>query len=130
MNTIRGVRVVAPAHRILRSLFVVLLCTQATTAVAQGFRDAEVEYNRGELLLEMRDYPRAVFAFNKAYGILPDQRYLSGLARAYFKKGEQERALVLGEQYLSNAGEKADERIRKIVDTLRSEFAGNGGCRQ
>ncbi len=114
-------------QRILRSLFVVLLCTQASMALAQGFRDAEVEYNRGELLLEMRDYPRAVFAFNKAYAILPDQRYLSGLARAYFRKGEQERALVLGEQYLAIAGDKADERILKLVDILRGEFAKGRG---
>ncbi len=115
------------AQRFFVSLLPLFICVVATNAAAQGFRDAEIEFNRGELLLEMRDYPRAIFAFNKAFTILPDQRYLAGLARAYYGKGERERALVHGQRYLERAGENPDPEVKGLVTELRSEFTKDRG---
>jgi tetratricopeptide (TPR) repeat protein len=115
------------AQRIFLTLLPLFICVLATNAAAQGFRDAEIEFNRGELLLEMRDYPRAIFAFNKAFTILPDQRYLAGLARAYFGKGERENALVHGQRYLERAGDNPDPEVKELVAELRSEFTKDRG---
>ena len=115
------------ARRIVLSFLLLVLCILTTPASAQGFRDAEIEFNRGELLLEMRDYPRAIFAYNKAYTILPDQRYLAGLARAYFGQGEREKALVHGERYLDCADNAPDAKVKDLVAELRSEFSKDRG---
>lgn len=115
------------AQRIIRILLPLFLCVFATTAVAQGFRDAEIEFNRGELLLEMKDFPRAIFAFNKAYTILPDQRYLAGLTCAYYGKGEKEKALVHGQRYLDRAPDNPESRVKTIVAELSSEFGQDRG---
>ena len=114
-------------RRIVLSFPLLVLCFLATTASAQGFRDAEIEFNRGELLLEMRDYPRAIFAFNKAYTIRPDQRYLAGLSRAYFGQGEKEKALVHGQRYLDRADDAPDSKVKELVADLRNEFAKDRG---
>ncbi len=114
-------------QRFFLSLLTILLCVCATNAAAQGFRDAEIEFNRGELLLEMRDYPRAIFAFNKAYTILPDQRYLAGLTRAYYGKGEREKALVHGQRYLERAGDSPEPKVKELVVELRKEFSNDRG---
>jgi len=87
----------------------------------QGYQEAEIEHNRGELLLEMKDYPRAIFAFKKAYGIMPDLRYLSGLARAYAAKGDPEKALIHGQTYLARAGENPDARVVRAVANARAK---------
>ncbi len=108
-----------------RTPWLLLLCVLSfwsTPVSAQGFREAEIEFNRGELLLEMKDHPRAIFAFNKAWSIVPDLRYLSGLTRAYHAKGEGEKALVHGELYLERAGETPDERVVDIVKELRRQL--------
>lgn len=99
----------------------------ASPAAGQGYREAEIEFNRGELLLEMRDYPRAIFAFKKAYSFLPDIRYLAGLVRAYNAKGDQERALVHGEDYLLRAGDSPNERVVSIVRNLREQVGQQAG---
>ena len=111
-------------HRIAGLLSALVLVTLTTTAAAQGYRDAETEFSRGELLYEMRDYPRAIFAFHKAYSILPDSRYLAGLVRASYANGNSERALVLGEKYLTLESEQPDDQVVAIVSRLRDEYAG------
>jgi tetratricopeptide (TPR) repeat protein len=94
----------------------------STPVFGQGYRTAEIEFNRGELLLEMKDYPRAIFAFNKAYSIVPDLRYLAGLAKTYYAKGDVEKALVWGEEYLNRKPEAPDAGLLRIVNKLREEF--------
>jgi len=107
-------------------LSVAILCVTAE-CLAQGYRDAEVEYNRGQLLMELRDYPRAIFAFNKAYGQIPDNRYLAGLVKACFRKGEKEKALVFGERYVDRAGDNPDQEVVEIVRGLHGELGASMG---
>ncbi|MBM4354931.1 MAG: PEGA domain-containing protein [Deltaproteobacteria bacterium] len=94
---------------------------------AQGFREAEIEYNRGALLLEMRDWPRAVFAFTKAYSFVQDARYLAGLVKALHGKGDKEKAVAQGELYLERAGGSPDPDVVAIVAALRNELGANTG---
>jgi hypothetical protein len=108
-------------------LFVPLFLLAVSPALAQGYREAEIEFNRGELLLEMKDYPRALFAFNKAYSILPDNRYLAGLVKAYEAKGEKEKALLLGERYLERQPAERDPDVEAIVRALRTTVSENAG---
>lgn len=99
----------------------------AGTALSQGYREAEIEFSRGELLLEMRDYPRAIFAFKKAYSIQPDSRFLAGLVKAYHARGDKEQALVWGELYVERAGETPENRVADIVAKLKREFGADAG---
>lgn len=111
------------------SIFVVLFLMAGSVcpARAQGFREAEIEFNRGELLLEMRDYPRAIFALKKAYSIVPDNRYLSVLTQAYAAKGDKESALVYGELYLTRQQEEPQDTVVDLVAKLRSDVANTSG---
>jgi len=95
--------------------------------LAQGFREAEIEFNRGELLLEMRDSQRAIFALKKAYSIIPDKRYLAALARAHDQKGDVENALICAERYVAIAGETADSDIVDLAARLKEQMAGERG---
>lgn len=104
-----------------------LLVLEGGVASAQGIREAEIEFARGQLLLDMRDYPRAVFSFAKAFAFQPDNRYLAGLVVACEGDGQMERALVLGEDYLARETERPDPRVVDVVSRLRSEYAAGRG---
>lgn len=111
----------------LTGVLVLALLAPVSSLSAQGFREAEIDFNRGELLLEMRDYPRAIFALKKAYSIVPDNRYLAVLTRAYAAKGDGESALVYGELYLQREREKPRQKVIDLVGKLRSDLADSSG---
>ena len=113
--------------RLLTTFLVLGLLCLCLPVRAQGFREAEIEYNRGALLLGMKDWPRAVFAFTKAYSIVQDPRYLGGLVKALAGKGDREKALAQGELYLERAGDTPDEDVVGIVAGLREELGANTG---
>ncbi len=113
--------------RLLTTFLALGLLALCLPARAQGFREAEIEYNRGALLLEMKDWPRAVFAFTKAYSIVQDPRYLGGLVKALSSKGDKEKALAQGELYLERIGGTPDEEVVGIVAALREELGANTG---
>lgn len=104
-----------------------LVILHAGAASAQGIREAEIEFARGQLLLDMKDHPRAVFSFAKAYSIQPDNRYLAGLVVACEGDGQMERALVLGEDYLARESDRPDPRVVDVVSRLRTEYAAGRG---
>lgn len=96
-------------------------------AQAQGFREAEMEYQRGRLLLEMRDFSKAAESVLKAYRMIPETRYLPALALSFQGLGDNERALVYGEMYLDRQLESPDEEVVKLVADLRDGFARGKG---
>jgi hypothetical protein len=106
---------------------VLALVAFAPVSSAQGFREAEIEFNRGELMLEMRDYPRAIFALKKAYSIIPDKRYLASLARAYDQKGDAENALLSAERYLQISGDSAAADIKDMSLRLKEQLVPTCG---
>ena len=106
---------------------VVAMTLFSAQGFAQGVREAEIEFNRGELLLEMRDYPRAIFAFKKAYSIVPDNRYLASLAKAFLKKGNKEKALVYAELYLERETRSPRQKVIDMAAKLREELADVAG---
>ena len=112
----------------LAALMVVVAVTLVSArGLAQGVREAEIEFNRGELLLEMKDYPRAIFAFKKAYSIVPDNRYLAGLAKAFLKKGNKEKALVYAELYLERETRAPKKKVIDMASALRDELSEKAG---
>lgn len=112
----------------LAALTVVVAVTLfATQGFAQGVREAEIEFNRGELLLEMKDYPRAIFAFKKAYSIVPDNRYLASLAKAFVKKGEKDKALVYAELYLERETRAPKQKVIDLAAKLKEEVSQKSG---
>lgn len=96
-------------------------------ARAQGFREAEMEFQRGRLLLEMRDFAKASESVLKAFRMIPETRYLPSLALSFQGIGDLERALVYGEMYLDRQLESPDEEIVKLVTELREGFARGKG---
>lgn len=96
-------------------------------AQAQGFREAEMEFARGRLLFEMRDHSRAVESIQKAWRMVPDNRYLPMLALSYKGLGDEEQALVYGELYLERQTQAPDEDVVRMVEELRGTFARGKG---
>lgn len=94
---------------------------------AQSAREAEIEFARGQLFLEMKDYPGAVYALGKAYDIQPDNRYLASLVVALYRDGQQERALILGEIYVERETEKPDPKVLEMVAKLKDEYSRSRG---
>ncbi len=99
----------------------------ATSARAQGQREAEMEYQRGLLLFEMKNHAQASESILKAWNIVPENRYLPALALSFAGVGDAEKALVFGEIYLERQVETPDEDVVKLVSDLREGFAKGKG---
>ncbi|GEM_PF-4271043 len=104
-------------------LLFLLLALWSNPVLGQGFREAEMEFSRGKLLYEMRDYSRAAESLGKAWSIVPDNKYLPLLALSHQALGNSEKALVFGEMYLERLSGEPDPDVASMVGELRDTFA-------
>jgi hypothetical protein len=108
-------------------------------AAAQDPREekARVEFERGEALLDSGELEKAAAAFDEAYGILPEFKYLWLIGQVQMELGNKWRALQAYERYLAEGGKRIPvsraakagrriERLRSQVGSIRVDCEVEG----
>jgi tetratricopeptide (TPR) repeat protein len=90
--------------------------------------EAKARYDEGTLAYSLAQWDRAIAAFTRAFELDPSPMLLFNVAQSYWKKGENEQALVFYRRYLeadprTEQRSRVEARIRELEAVLAATAA-------